>query len=229
MHGNRKPITWEVIDGCHVLTQPKPDKRGRYLVYRTINGKNRAIHVKDLIYREIHGEIPEGARVITLCGNKGCVNPEHLTLTYKKYDTKLEWEESETGCFEVVNRQDNGKGYTTVYDGNKLVLSHRFIYAQCFGEIPDNLVVRHKCDNPRCINPEHLELGTIADNNNDMVVRGRSLKGERNHQAKLTESDVLKIREEYEKGAKLKDLSVKYGVAYNTIRQIAKRIKWVHV
>lgn len=77
---------------------------------------------------------------------------------------------------------------------------HRLKYCQAKGiKLEDivGLVVRHTCDNPRCINPRHLVIGTAADNSADMVHRGRSLKGTRHHKARLDEQKVADIRARY--------------------------------
>lgn len=80
-------------------------------------------------------------------------------------------------------------------DGRKIHTSaHRLAYMAFVGDIPIDQVVRHKCDVPSCCNPDHLALGTMQDNSNDMKSRGRSLSGERNHAAVLTEADVLLIK-----------------------------------
>lgn len=69
----------------------------------------------------------------------------------------------------------DGYGVQSFRYGNltRQVRAHRMIWEECFGPIPEGLVLRHKCDNPPCVNPEHLELGTIGDNNRDRVERGR--------------------------------------------------------
>ena len=69
------------------------------------------------------------------------------------------------------------KGYGQIWVGNTNLRSHRLAYEIAHGPIPDGLLVRHKCDNPLCCNPAHLEVGTDADNAMDRVVRGRSRKG----------------------------------------------------
>ena len=105
----------------------------------------------------------------------------------------------------------------------------RFIYSEMFGEIPEGLVVRHKCDNPLCINPEHLELGTHQDNANDRVKRDRQAKGSRNGNAILNEEQVKEIKLLILNGKKNKELSEKYEVHPNIISDIRHERKWKHV
>src|SRR5688572_13651583 len=75
----------------------------------------------------------------------------------------------------------------------KNVIASRIAYQMAFGEIPDGLLVRHKCDNPPCCNPRHLETGTTQDNTMDRNVRGRTNRGEGVwHKVRLKEADVLR-------------------------------------
>lgn len=70
----------------------------------------------------------------------------------------------------------NNKGYGQFrinYPPKKLWLAHRWLYTQLMGEIPTGLVLRHSCDTPACVNPDHLETGTNSDNVQDMLKRGR--------------------------------------------------------
>lgn len=105
---------------------------------------------------------------------------------------------SPSGCWEW-QRSRTKTGYGQIAIGHqKQDYSHRVSYREYKGPIPDGLVVRHKCDNPCCCNPEHLEVGTQKDNMQDCVKRGRHskppvFKGEANHKTKLTEEDVAFI------------------------------------
>lgn len=109
---------------------------------------------------------------------------------------------------------------------------HRIAYAAHHGldvtAMP--FIIRHTCDNPRCVNPEHLLAGTVADNSRDMVERGRSLTGERNIKAKLTVHKVNAIRTAYgEGGIRQVDLAKQYGVSQRTISMIVRKERWSHV
>ena len=84
------------------------------------------------------------------------------------------WHETADGCWEWSGaRSRNGYG-KMAYGNGTTAGSHRVSYEVHRGPIPDGLFVRHKCDNPPCINPDHLELGTPADNSRDMVERNRT-------------------------------------------------------
>ena len=108
-----------------------------------------------------------------------------------------------------------------------MVGAHRLAYETWIGPIPEGHVVRHKCDNPPCINPEHLLTGTHADNSNDMVARGRTLHSERHPAARLTKAEVSEIRSGYATGlvtqAQLAEL---YGVGQAQISRIILNTKW---
>ena len=98
------------------------------------------------------------------------------------------------------------------------------------GEIPDGLVVRHVvCGNFSCCRHEHMALGTQADNCRDTVAMGRSLVGERNHQAKLREADVVAILEGLKVGITRRELAERHGVDPAAIGQIANGKTWRHL
>lgn len=121
-------------------------------------------------------------------------------------------------------------GYGSFRFENKSWPAHRWIWVQSHGAIPKGSVVRHKCDNPPCVNIEHLELGTVADNANDMVTRGRSKVGVLNGANKLTEQQVLEIKTAIlGRTAKQKDLAMKYGVTPTLITAIKQGRVWTHI
>lgn len=142
------------------------------------------------------------------------------------------WIVTDTGCWEFSGPRNPG-GYGLLEDrpGRKLG-THRIAYETWVGPIPEGHVVRHKCDNPPCINPEHLEVGTHADNMADMRLRKRhpGAQGTRNSHAKLTEQDVLDIRMEYATGQTTQNsLAEFYGVSQPTIGALVNLRTWRNV
>lgn len=110
------------------------------------------------------------------------------------------------------------------------VLAHRYAWEAANGPIPDGLLVCHKCDVPRCVNVEHLFLGTAKDNIHDMLRKGRGRAGdkpgEESGSAKLTNEQVLAIRASAEIS---RIVAARYGVALQTIYAIRKRKTWKHI
>lgn len=142
----------------------------------------------------------------------------------REYKRKpIEFEITQEGCFECVSHRRDKNGYAKAFWNLKDVSLHRYIFEECFGEIPESMVVRHKCDNPPCINPEHLELGTHKENMNDKVERGRSASKERNGRAKLTEGIVNEIRSSSESSY---ELSEKFSISISQIQKIRRYENW---
>ncbi len=122
------------------------------------------------------------------------------------------------------------QGYGTLRHNGKTHRAHRVAYMREHScSLTSTDIVRHTCDNPRCINPGHLLIGTVADNAQDMVDRDRSTRGERNSTTKLTDSVVLAIRKEYSEGATLKELASEYGVTFGNVGHIVRRNTWKHL
>lgn len=121
----------------------------------------------------------------------------------------------------------NGNGYGV----SKGLYAHRVAYEVAFGKIPEGLVVRHKCDNRICINPEHLELGTQADNVRDMRERGRAVNppvhiGESNPKAKLKEAQVIDIFTTKDSHA---SAARRHGVTPEMVGLIRRGKSWRHL
>jgi hypothetical protein len=133
----------------------------------------------------------------------------------------------------LAGKQDCGYGK---FSGPKraTVAAHRFSMA-LVEVIPPNTCVLHRCDNPACVNPAHLFLGSQADNMLDKVRKGRhrfgrnDYRGSRNPQSKLTESDVREIRRLHSIGAKQSLLATRYRVVASLISGIVARKLWQHV
>ena len=135
--------------------------------------------------------------------------------------------EPTSGCWlweEAVTR----KGYGRIKHRRRDYEAHRFSWMIHRGEIPPGMCVLHKCDTRSCVNPDHLFLGTFADNHADMVRkgRGRSLSGTNNFRAKLTEGDVRAIRSD---ARPRRTLAKVYGITSSHVGYIQRRDTWHHV
>ncbi len=108
---------------------------------------------------------------------------------------KFQFDINDSGCFTITSHHvsDPSNSMVTVKRGKKVTIP-RYIYEECFGELPNGMVVRHKCDNHHCVNPEHMESGTPFDNVQDRVSRNRCAKGERNAGCKLTIEQAKEIK-----------------------------------
>lgn len=125
-------------------------------------------------------------------------------------------------------------GSTYFHGRNRPV--HRVQWMLTFGEVPDGVLVCHSCDNPICVNPAHLFLGTPADNSADMVAKGRGrgnrsvhLRGEANPLAKMTEDGVRELRRLWKAGMGSPELSRRFGINARNAWLIATRRSWRHV
>jgi hypothetical protein len=138
------------------------------------------------------------------------------------------------GCHVWVGAKNKaGYGEIVVYVLGKktLQLAHRisFMLANSLS-INRFQVVRHTCDNPACVNPEHLVLGTQKENLKDMREKNRSLVGERNHQAKLKDFQISEIRSLYSSGKySQRDLAKQFDVHQTTIGDAINNKCWKHV
>lgn len=121
-----------------------------------------------------------------------------------------------------------GIGYGKASVGNRSVRAHREAWERTHGPIPRGMVVCHRCDNPPCCNPEHLFLGTVAQNNADAVAKGRQARGERNNHVRLTEQQVHEIRS-MDAELTSKDIAKAYGVDRTTISLVRLGMTWKHI
>lgn len=142
----------------------------------------------------------------------------------------------------VWTGQRNAKGYGQFHIGSaterKNTFAHRFSWKLHNGAIPDETpCVLHKCDNPPCVNPDHLFLGTKADNNRDMRDKGRAgvvpeakrIRGEAHPDHKLSQAYVVTILQQLADGSGTSDVARRYGVHVATIDGIKHGRTWKHI
>lgn len=136
------------------------------------------------------------------------------------------------GCW-LWNGTKKRAGYGVIVVGGRgprrHYLAHRVSWERAFGAIPSGKVVCHKCDQPSCVNPAHLFLGTSADNVSDMVRKGRHAKGEHHGCAKVSEADVREIRSLHSGGMSQLGIARQFGISNSTIHLIVKGRLWAHV
>lgn len=137
----------------------------------------------------------------------------------------------ESGSCWIFKGYKNKAGYGIMQVNNRRVYAHRYAFHLYKGLIPDGMMVLHSCDNPPCVNPNHLSIGTQSDNMRQASERGRlaNINGENNPNSKLSMYDVCKIRTFL--GPKpttkeIKLMSEQAGVSPSCIRSIIKQRTW---
>lgn len=144
-------------------------------------------------------------------------------IAFGKVNECWEWKASlTTSGYGKIAISKNGKD---THDG-----AHRFLYALLNGELKNNVWVLHKCDNRKCVNPNHLFGGTRNDNIQDMISKGRrsSTAGSKNGRSKITESDLPHIREMLKNGNKLVDISAEFKISISRVSAIKNNKNWKH-
>jgi len=144
--------------------------------------------------------------------------------------------EKSDGCWTWARTRDR-EGYGRFKFAGKYAFAHRVAWTIVNGKIPQGMAVMHKCDNPPCVNPAHLMIGTWADNNRDRMLKGRNGNsgappGERNGRAVLTEDKVRFIRKLYSspgKGPSHADVAKRFGVSKQAIDAVVSGKSWSHV
>lgn len=140
---------------------------------------------------------------------------------------------TQNGCHELQKCVGKGNyGRFELAKVGRTYLAHRVSYEFFKGRIPNGLIVMHYCDNPKCINPNNLSVGTIFDNNQDKAKKGRGNAplGCKHGRSKLTESQVLEIKRLLrEKSFSYGEIGKMYKVAKGTIQRIAEGRTWSHV
>jgi hypothetical protein len=154
--------------------------------------------------------------------------PERKRLQFWKTVTFAEHCWLWNGCI-----RSDGRGFTS-YGRERKMLAHRLAWELTYGPIPEGVCVCHRCDNPRCVRPDHLFLGTQQDNLRDMRNKDRGAipaprQGSKHHKAKLTEADVLAIRQAYAEGETQIALARRYGVTGSNMCSIVNGKTWTHL
>jgi hypothetical protein len=133
--------------------------------------------------------------------------------------------EKTEGCWLWRGGLSKNGGYGKFSVDGRDVRAHRYAYELAYGPIPDGLVVRHRCDTPACVRPDHLLLGTQAENIADRQARGRHrvVRGEKNGAARLTDAEAAQLRVDYLTGGDDQyEIARRYGVTQPTVSRIVR-------
>ena len=145
------------------------------------------------------------------------------------------------GCWIWIGGKLGRLKHGGFWDGKQMTYAHRVSYEFVNGPIPEGKEIMHICDNPACVNPNHLMLGSHAENMLDAKTKGRTSGGfhfvheenrslgEKHGQSKLTDNDIREIRQKYDSGIKVNELARQYGMGHAQIGMIAHRRAWIHI
>jgi hypothetical protein len=191
-----------------------------------INKKSEPAHRLSYLFNG--GGDVRGRHIYHICENTGCVNPAHLVaLTHEELFWFNVKKAGEDECWEWKKGVDSC-GYGMVSHGNRsMQRTHRVSYELMVGKIPEGKYVCHTCDNPLCVNPKHLFIGTQFDNMRDMINKGRApdRSGENNSKARLTKADVEMIRKL--RGKKLqREIGDMFGIKQPQVGAIQRGQSW---
>ncbi len=136
------------------------------------------------------------------------------------------------GCWLWMHKQTKHRhdyGRIKIAKG-KVIMAHRAVYESLAGKIPKGKILCHKCDNPRCVNPDHIFIGTHLDNCHDCLSKGRrqAVKGEAHYAARLNSEQVLEIYRDRSGNSQFV-LAAKYGCSQRNISAIKRGVTWKHI
>lgn len=139
----------------------------------------------------------------------------------------------ETGCTNWPHGK-NGNGYGKIRHNGRSEYAHRAAWLMSGRKIPEGMVLDHICRNRLCVNPDHLELVTNAENirrglAGHHMKNGRAPRGDASHVSKVDESAVLRIRSMHKAGKTQRSLAAEFGISQATVSQIVRRVTWGHV
>ena len=171
--------------------------------------------------------------------------PKSLSFDWKTKDIETATENIKTFVrfLKYCKKDDNGLlywsggcfrgGYGQFRYGKRKVKAHRMAYAMFVGNVPEGICVCHRNDDPACVDPSQLFLGTKADNNADRDRKGHGCHGENHYRAKLTDAQIRDIRARYSPGRSnhpnQSDLAKEYGVSTPLMSGIVRGETWKHV
>lgn len=223
---------WEKVDkteGCWLwLGSRNPSGHGQFNLGRRGAGMALAHRWS---WEFHHGPVGVRFTLTQTCGERTCVRPDHMRIVSSGAtfaDRFWSRVQKTDGCW-LWTGSTQQAGYGTVnVGGGKFDRAHRVAWRLSRGADADKFVC-HRCDNPRCVRPDHLFLGTHEENMADMRAKGRSRTGSKNPLAKLTDADVFAIRCSHAMGIPRASIANRHGIGRGTVTKIVARRAWRHV
>ena len=174
----------------------------------------------------------------TLAPLRERMRPLRRTIQPKKPWPQRFWDHVQTGegCWEWTGARTQ-QGYGSVGYEGRTEKAHRVAWELTHGPVPAGMFVCHHCDNPPCVRPDHLFMGTRSENMLDAAAKGRLpsqdpqrvLRGERVGNSKLTASDVVAIRRRYAAGEHPTALGLEFGITRSSVTRLARGARWKHI
>lgn len=187
--------------------------------------KSRIVHKNRLTEEEIRklGEVGREKHMEHL---KRLSNDSYEKRFKRRFESKLDNQEKDK-CWNWTGWKDRNN-YGFIFYKDKMIRAHRVSWLIYCGDIPDNMHVLHKCDNPSCVNPEHLFLGDNYDNIKDKMFKNRSYKpvGEKCPFSKLTWEKVDEIRRRVNNGEKQYRIAREFGISRTQVSNIMNNKHW---
>jgi len=174
------------------------------------------------------GALSESTKQKLRLANLGkCASQETKNRMAKanKQKKEVKWAVDEWGCWNCTSHMV-GLKYPRMSRNGRVTSIARFMFEKKFGITSKELFICHKCDNPFCINPDHLFLGTLQENKRDEVNKNRQAKGEKNGNHKLSQEQAMEIFNSKERTS---ILAKKYCVCKDIIKRIRNGRIWKHI
>lgn len=213
----------EKIDDCFMWVGAFAGENSPVIYFQKKN-----LAVKHYLFEKKYGIPSLRGYLINNCPNKKCVNPDHLKGRDEIFNSLID-KNDENGCWNWLGQKKGGYGFFYINGKDRLV--HRYMFEKYNHQIINKGNVCHNCDNPSCVNPDHLWLGSHTDNMRDMISKKRGGKafGERHPNCKIDEKTAIKIKALLRSGMKMTEIRDRLNVTYKVIQHIKNGTSWKHI